>query len=374
MSDQIELTSVDVKSALKPLAQADSRLKEESLHVKTRYGNIFVTIQGNRDKTPIVTFPDIGLNSITQYHGFFNFVDNEPVMDAFCAYHINALGQEDNAPGLPTNYPYPTCDQMAEIVLDVVNFFKLKGIICFGIGLGANILARFALIHPDLVRAIVLINCVSTKAGWIEWGYQKWNNWYLSSGQLTEFTKNYLLWHHFGYDSLEKKHDLGETYSRIFSKINPINLGLLINTYITRTDLGIERNDFENQPRANKFNFKCQVLNVMGDQSPHDDDVVDTNGRLDPTKTAFVKFADCGGMVLEEQPAKLAEALRHFLQGLGFLPHVSVTRYSVSSGGINSELALKQKILADQARRLSNPVGLNTPQQLDEDSFKKQFA
>ena len=30
------------------------------------------------------------------------------------------------------------------------------------------------------------------------------------------------------------------------------------------------------------------------------------------------KFADCGGMVLEEQPAKMAEALRHYLQGLGY--------------------------------------------------------
>ena len=32
----------------------------------------------------------------------------------------------------------------------------------------------------------------------------------------------------------------------------------------------------------------------------------------------ILKFADCGGMVLEEQPAKMAEALRHFLQGLGY--------------------------------------------------------
>lgn len=56
----------------------------------------------------------------------------------------------------------------------------------------------------------------------------------------------------------------------------------------------------------------------MGDESPHDDDVVETNGRLDPTKSAFVKFADCGGMILEEQPAKMAEGLRHFLQGLGY--------------------------------------------------------
>jgi hypothetical protein len=56
----------------------------------------------------------------------------------------------------------------------------------------------------------------------------------------------------------------------------------------------------------------------MGDHSPHDDDVVETNGRLDPTNSSFVKFADCGGMVLEEQPAKMAEAMRHFLQGLGY--------------------------------------------------------
>jgi hypothetical protein len=27
----------------------------------------------------------------------------------------------------------------------------------------------------------------------------------------------------------------------------------------------------------------------MGDESPHDDDVIDTNGRLDPTKSSFIK-------------------------------------------------------------------------------------
>jgi hypothetical protein len=64
--------------------------------------------------------------------------------------------------------------------------------------------------------------------------------------------------------------------------------------------------------------FSCPILNVMGDHSPHDDDVVETNGRLDPTNSSFVKFADCGGMVLEEQPGKMAEAMRHFLQGLGY--------------------------------------------------------
>lgn len=330
-----------------PLTENAHKLSEEAEYVKTRYGNIFVTIQGHREKPAFITFPDIGLNSQIQYHGFFNFVDMEPLMDSFCVYHINALGQEANCPTLPSNYSFPTCEQLAETVLDVVNHYKLKNVICFGVGCGANILARFALMHPDLVSACVFINCVSTKCGWIEWGYQKWNRWYLGSGQYTEFTQNYLLWHHFGYNTLEKNHDLVETYKRIFPKVNAINLGLLVNSYISRSDLGIERNDPDGSPNVHKFNFKCSVLNITGDNSPHEDDVVETNGRLDPTKSAFVKFADCGGLVLEEQPAKVAEALRHFLQGLGYVPHLSITRYSLAHR--HSDMVSKQRGSIDKS-------------------------
>ena len=110
-------------------------------------------------------------------------------------------------------------EQLAETVYFIAEHFKLSDVTCLGVGLGANVLARFAvnylihhffyllthfdtllkLNHPDKCNGIVLINCVSTKCGWIEWGYQKWNNWYLGSGQFTQFTQNYLLWHHFGY-------------------------------------------------------------------------------------------------------------------------------------------------------------------------------
>lgn len=349
VSDGFELMRVNVQGDSKPLVESDSKqLPEQAVYVSTRYGRVLVTIQGDTRNNPIVTFPDVGLNSVTQYHGFFNFADNEPVMQSFCVYNINAPGQEENAASLPPDYIYPTCDQLADTVMDVVNYFKLKGVICFGIGFGANILARFALLHPDIVNAIVLINCVSTKCGWIEWGYQKWNKWYLSSGQYTEFTNNYLLWHHFGYQTWEKNHDLIETYSRIFSsRLNPLNLSHLINSYISRSDLGIERDDALAQPNVHKFNFKCPVLNVMGDSSPHDDDVIETNGRLNPEKSSYVKFFDCGGMVLEEQPAKMAEAFRHFLQGQGYVPHLSITRLSVANR--NSEQAIKQKLLFQQS-------------------------
>jgi hypothetical protein len=59
-------------------------------------------------------------------------------------------------------------------------------------------------------------------------------------------------------------------------------------------------------------------MNITGSSSPHKDDVIDTNDRLDPSLTSYVEFADCGGAILDEQPAKLAEAIRLFLQGLGY--------------------------------------------------------
>jgi hypothetical protein len=42
--------------------------------------------------------------AITQFHGFFNFGDMEPIMDSFCVYHINAPGQEPNAEQIPIEY------------------------------------------------------------------------------------------------------------------------------------------------------------------------------------------------------------------------------------------------------------------------------
>ena len=91
--------------------------------MSTRYGKVFVTIQGDTSKTPFLTYPDLGLTckctimhkanffylyykflyikATTQFHNFFNYVDNEPLMESFCAYHINPLGQEEGAPSLP---------------------------------------------------------------------------------------------------------------------------------------------------------------------------------------------------------------------------------------------------------------------------------
>ena len=236
----------------------------------------------------------------------------------FPVFHLNAIGQEDNAP----NYPliaYPTLDELADQIVEVCDRYKIKSFIGFGVGAGANILSRFALKHPKHLEGLVLINPTASQASWTEWLYQKLNVYYLGSsltnglnGAIPECARNYLMWHHFGNQDETRNFDLIELYRNHFmgKSINAYNLSLFIDSFIRRTDLRIDRSNLEK-------NFKCSVLLVVGALSPHIDDSVNMNGRLNPVTSTWLKLQGCG-MVLEEQPEKVVEALKLFIQGLGY--------------------------------------------------------
>ena len=58
---------------------------------------------------------------------------------------------------------------------------------------------------------------------------------------------------------------------------------------------------------------------IIGDYATNFmEDAMEFNSLCDPTKSNFVKLADAGAVVYEEQPVKVAEAIRLFLQGLGY--------------------------------------------------------
>ena len=59
------------------------------------------------------------------------------------------------------------------------------------------------------------------------------------------------------------------------------------------------------------------VLNIVGEQSSHVDGTITFNMRVNPALCTWMKISDAG-MLLEEQPEKVAEAVGLFLQGLGY--------------------------------------------------------
>ncbi|XP_057366753.1 protein NDRG3-like isoform X1 [Daphnia carinata] len=342
VGDDIELKAVQLQfPSARTLDKNNSLYQEE--RIETGRGTLLVAIQGDRTQPAMITYHDLGLNHVANFQAFFNFSEMRILAQNFCLYHINAPGQEEGAATVPEGYVYPTMEELSEQISDVMLYFNLKSFVGLGVGVGANILVRFALSHPEKVDALCLLNCVSTTAGWIEWGYQKLNARHLRAKGMTQGALDYLMWHHFGRLTEERNHDLVHVYREYFEHhVNPMNLALFIDSYIQRTDLNILR-ELDPNRRASVRTVEVPVLNMTGALGPHVDDTVTFNSRLDPSTSTWIKLQDCG-MVLEEQPAKIVEALRLFLQGNGYALKLS-RKPSASPSEVPSPSSSANKLL-----------------------------
>ncbi|KAH7728617.1 Protein Y48G10A.3 [Aphelenchoides avenae] len=306
--------------------------------VNTSFGAVKVSVYGDRTKHPIVTFHDIGLDSENNFQSFFQFGTVAEFASKFCVYNINAPGQEMDAKPLPDNYVYPTMDGLAAIVESVVSHFGFKSFIGFGIGAGANALLRYALLHQEKLEALILVNAVATKAGWLEWGYEKVNLNYLRTTGMTNFTVDYLMWHHFGKRLDECNPDIIRQYRAYFQNHpNPKNLAALIDSYLNRTALTLQ--SYDSALSQYKPILRMPVLQIVGARSPFIDDTAYINSQLDPAKRDWLKVSDACGLVLDDKPEAVSEALLLFLQGLGYFPTMNVasvikkTSSALQSGG-----------------------------------------
>jgi len=239
------------------------------------------------------------------------------IVSKFCLYHITAPEQHSNT--------YPSMDHLSEVVEYVCHNYGIPTCVGMGVGLGANVLVRLAARRPKLVDGMVLVNCDSQKAGWVEWGYHKVNMKNLKKSKtLDDSVVDYLIWYHLGSLGRDRGLDvvsIASIYRQYFqTEVQPANLAQLINSYVNRTDLGLVRDLAPNGKTiiGAKQTLKMPVLNIVGDKSPHVDATVTFNRRLDPAKCTWMKIRDAA-MVLEEQPSTVAEAISLFLQGLGYV-------------------------------------------------------
>uniref|UniRef100_A0A8C8E191 NDRG family member 3 n=2 Tax=Oryzias sinensis TaxID=183150 RepID=A0A8C8E191_9TELE len=292
-----------------PLAEHD---------VETAHGVLHVTMRGvaKGNRPTILTYHDIGLNHKSCFNSLFNYEDMLEVTQHFSVLHVDAPGQQENAPVFPTGYQYPTMDELAEMLPSVLTQLQIKSVIGIGVGAGAYILTRLALNEPSLVEGLVLINVDPCAKGWVDWAASK-------SGSCVSAHLEFAICVQ---DELTENKEIIQTYRLHISQDVPQeNLAMFYNSYDSRTELQMER-PVAGLNENTVTTLRCPALLVVGDTSPAVDAVVECNSRMNPTKTTLLKMADCGGLPQVVQPGKLAEAFKYFVQGMGYMPTAGMTR------------------------------------------------
>ncbi|KAF7227488.1 protein NDRG1 [Nothobranchius furzeri] len=289
-------------------------------YVETQFGDVHCVMMGTvkANRPVILTFPDVGLNHKSCFETLFNHEDMHEIVRHFAVCHVEAPGQQEGAKTLPAAYPYPSMEQLSEVLPGVLKHFGLRSVIGLGVGAGAYILARFALNYPDLVDGVVLININPNSESLMDTVTSKITDW-------TYTLPDKILANLLGKEELQTNQDLVATYRHyITATMNEANVSQFLRSYSNRSALEVERPVPEGN--INVRTLKCSSLLVVGDNSPAVEAVVDCNSKLNPTKTTLLKMADCGGLPQVDQPAKVIEALKYFIQGLGYLSSASMTR------------------------------------------------
>uniref|UniRef100_A0A8C9X472 NDRG family member 4 n=1 Tax=Sander lucioperca TaxID=283035 RepID=A0A8C9X472_SANLU len=256
--------------------------------IETPYGMLHVVIRGapKGNKPAILTYHDVGLNHKLCFNSFFSNEDMQEITKHFVVCHVDAPGQQIGASQLPQGYQYPTMDQLAAMLPTVVQHFGFKSIVGIGVGAGAYILAKFALIFPDMVEGLVLLNIDPNGKGWIDWAATKLSG-------LTSALPDTVLPHLFSQEELMNNTELVQSYrQQINNTVNQFNLQLFWNMYNSRRDLEMNRSGTV----LNAKTLKCPAMLVVGDNAPAEEGVVECNSKLDPTNTTFLKMADSGGL------------------------------------------------------------------------------
>lgn len=309
----------------------EPQITEEN--VETPYGKVHCIMTGTpRANRPVImTFHDIGLNHKSCFSTLFNHEDMQEIIRHLPFCHVEAPGQSEGAKTLPTAYTYPSMDQLSEALPAVLKHFGIRTVIGLGVGAGAYILTKFALNHPDLVDGLVLLNINPNAEGIMDSVANKLTEW-------THTLPETIITHLFGKEEIETNHDLIATYRHhITTTMNQANVSQFLRSFNSRSALEVER------PvpggNINARTLKCSTLLIVGDNSPAVEAVVECNSKLNPTKTTLLKMADCGGLPQVDQPAKVVEAFKYFIQGLGYLSSSSMTRLrsrTTSSSSISS--------------------------------------
>ncbi|KAJ9688200.1 hypothetical protein PVL29_014094 [Vitis rotundifolia] len=260
----------------------------------------------------------------------------------FCIYHISPPGHELGAASIHPDEPVPSVDDLADQVIEVLNYFGLGAVMCMGVTAGAYILTLFALKYRERVLGLILISPLCKAPSWSEWLYNKVVSNFLYFYGMCGFVKEYLLQRYFSQevrgDADVQESDIVQACRKLLDERKSINVLRFLQAINGRPDIteGLRR-------------LKCRTLIFVGDDSPFHSEALYMTSKLDRRYSALVEVQSCGSMVTEEQPHAMLIPMEYFFMGYGlYRPY----RFSESPRSPLSPSCISPELLSPESMGL----------------------
>ncbi|XP_042517112.1 protein NDL2-like isoform X2 [Macadamia integrifolia] len=299
MGDSSDSVSIDVETI--PLGG------KEYL-VETSKGSISVFVCGDQEKPALITYPDVSLNYMSCFQGLFFCPDAASLLlHNFCIYHFDAPGHELGAASISSDAPFLNVDDLADQLVEVLDFFGLKEVICLGVTAGAYILTLFAMRYKERVRGLILVSPLCKTPSWTEWLYNK-------------IMLNLIYF--YGMCGLLKECLLQRYFSKLLDERQSSNVMRFLQAINERHDLtdGLKK-------------LKCKTLIFVGERSPFHSEALYMSAKMGERSSALVEVEACGSLVTEEHPYAMLIPIELFLMGFGYHRQPPLT--SLSNQGSN---------------------------------------
>eukprot|EP00092_Neocalanus_flemingeri_P012881 GFUD01013877.1.p1 GENE.GFUD01013877.1~~GFUD01013877.1.p1 ORF type:complete len:575 (-),score=168.18 GFUD01013877.1:461-2185(-) len=283
-----------------------------------RCGPVSCYLQGDlekqREDVVFLTVHDVGCT----YLRWYDFVMNEAMDDIrkrAMFIHVALPGQEPGAEDLPDEFQFPKMKHLGLNLVSILDHLRIPRVVGLGDGAGANIITRFGMSHPNRVHGIVTINNSATRLG------------------ATRFMERL-------------KMKIQKIKPEDSKSVNKKNVAKFAEAYKKRTEI---------LPDLNKrINF--DVLLIAGVKSKYVEDTKIIHKEMAPGLCSMIKVEDVDHP-LSETPARVAEAVLLFSQGIGLMPSLvrRCSRQGSTEGHESYSDGRKKSLSSDREKELMDP-------------------
>ncbi|KAI8565422.1 hypothetical protein RHMOL_Rhmol03G0258000 [Rhododendron molle] len=266
--------------------------------VRTGQGSVSVIVYGDQDKPALLTYPDLALNRERFVPHFLSRYVMFPRIvllsrsSFFAAPQLLHLPHQSSwareflqlgAAALCPDDPVPSVDDLADQIIEVLNYFRLGAVMCMGVTAGAYVLTLFAMKYRERVLGLILVSPLCKTASWTEWLCNKVMSNLLYFYGMCGLMKELLLHRYFSKEvrgSAEvPESDIVQACRRLLDERQSINVSRFLQA------IESSRPDITSGLKT----LKCRTLIFVGENSPFHSEAVHMTSKLDRRYSALVE-------------------------------------------------------------------------------------